>query len=271
MRHYFRTLVVLGLLLGAVAFGQSLEQILAQTGLEPDLVAMLTVEQGGQKFLLVFVYIDERTLTSNVRPEIAQAIAPYVGQNAVMIWGYSEAGAGFDPGAIWFAQGDAMVTLSPDSVVPIEGDFLSGTIPAMTPVAAIVVLGKAIDPAQPFEIHYDNVAMASMAVNVTLAQASAKAQSQTSTEVQAQAEATAQATAQAQAEASVQTQGLEAEPCGPCAEAEAQPCGCDPCAWLSSWWTSCCPEASAGCGCDPCDPCSGGLIVPFLLLLLLGL
>ena len=254
MRHYFRTLVVLGLLLGAVAFGQSLEQILAQTGLEPDLVAMLTVEQGGQKFLLVFVYIDERTLTSNVRPEIAQAIAPYVGQNAVMIWGYSEAGAGFDPGAIWFAQGDAMVTLSPDSVVPIEGDFLSGNIPAMTPVAAIVVLGEAIDPAQPFEIHYGDVAMASMAVNVTLAQASA--------EVQAQAEASAQATAQAQAEASVQTQRLGAEPC-----AQAQPCPCDPCAWLSQWWSGCCPEGS----CDPCDPCSGGLIVPLLLLLLLGL
>ena len=267
MRHYFRTLVVLGLFLGAVAFGQSLEQILAQTGLEPDLVAMLTVEQGGQKFLLVFVYIDERTLTSNVRPEIAQAIAPYVGQNAVMIWGYSEAGAGFDPGTIWFAQGNAIVTLSPDSVIPIEGDFLSGTIPAMTPVAAIVVLGKAIDPAQPFEIHYDNVAMASMAVNVTLAQASAEAQAQTSTEVQAQAEASAQATAQAQA--SVQTQGVEAEPCGPCAEAEAQPCPCDPCAWLSQWWGGCCPQASEGC--DPCDPCSGGLIVPFLLLLLLGL
>ena len=255
-------LAVLGLLLGVVAFGQSLEQVLAQTGLEPDLVAMLTVEQGGQKFLLVFVYIDERTLSSNVRPEIAQAIAPYVGQNAVMIWGYSEAGAGFDPGAIWFAQGDAMVTLSPDSVVSIEGDFLSGNIPAMTPVAAIVVLGEAIDPAQPFEIHYDDVAMASMAVNVTLAQASAEAQAQTSTEVQAQAEASAQATAQAQAEASVQTQGLGAEPC-----AQAQPCPCDPCAWLSQWWSGCCPEGS----CDPCDPCSGGLIVPLLLLLLLGL
>ena len=254
MRRCGRVLVALGLLLGVVAFGQSLEQVLAQTGLEPDLVAMLTVEQGGQKFLLVFVYIDERTLSSNVRPEIAQAIAPYVGQNAVMIWGYSEAGAGFDPGAIWFAQGDAMVTLSPDSVVPIEGDFLSGNIPAMPPVAAIVVLGEAIDPAQPFEIHYGDVAMASMAVNVTLAQASA--------EVQAQAEATAQATAQAQAEASVQTQGLGAEPC-----AQAQPCPCDPCAWLSQWWGGCCPEGS----CEPCDPCSGGLIVPLLLLLLLGL
>lgn len=242
-----------------LAGGQTLEQILAQTGLDSDLVAMLTVEQGQNKFLLVFVYIDERTLGSNVRPEVAQAIAPYVGQNALLIWGYSEGGAVFDPGSIWFAQGETTITLSPEVLVPIEGDLASGTIPAMAPVAAVVVLGEGIDPAQPFEIHYGDVAMASMAVNVALA--ASEAQSQASVEVQAQAEATAQATAQAQA--TVQAQGLGPEPCGPCTQAE--PCPCDPCAWLSQWW--CCPQE----GCDPCDPCRGGLIVPFLLLLLLGL
>lgn len=267
MRRYFRALVVLGLLVGAVAFGQSLEQILAQTGLEPDLVTMLTVEQDGQKFLLVFVYIDERTLSSNVRPKIAQAIVPYVGQNALLIWAYSEAGASFDPGAIWFAQGETWIALSQDVVIPVEGEFLSGAIPAMAPVAAIVVLGEAIDPAQPFETHYGELAMASMQVSTkqAMAQAEASAQGEASVEVQAQAEVSAQA--------EVQAQGLEveAEPCGPCAEAEAGPCGCDPCAWLSQWWRGCCPQASADCGCDPCDPCSGGLIVPFLLLLLLGL
>jgi len=271
MRRYFRALVVLGLLLGAVAFGQSLEQILAQTGLEPDLVTMLTVEQGGQKFLLVFVYIDERTLSSNVRPEIAQAIAPYVGQNALMIWAYSEAGANFDPEAIWFAQGRTWIALPQAVVIPVEGEFLSGTIPALAPVAAIVVLGEAIDPAQPFEIHYGDVAMASMTVayatTQSQAEATAEVQAAAQAKAQAQAEASAQGEASVEVQAEVQAQGLEVEtePCGPCAE--AQPCGCDPCAWLSSWWTSCCPEG----GCDPCDPCSGGLIVPFLLLLLLGL
>ncbi len=264
MTRYLGLVAALALTLAVGTCAQSLEQILAQTGLDADLVSMLTVEQGGQKFLLVFVYIDERTLQSNVRPEIAQAIAPYVGQNAVMIWAYSEAGASFDPGAIWFAQGEALVTLAPELVVPIEGDFLSGVIPGMTPVAAVVVLGEAIDPAQPFEIHYGDLAMASMAVNVTVAQAEATAQAQ------AQAEATAQA--QASAEAEVQAQGVVVEePCGPCAEAEAEPCGCDPCAWLTAWWSNCCPEVACG-DCDPCDPCAtGGFIVPFLLLLLLGL
>jgi len=259
----FLVVVAAVAVMAGLAGGQTLEQILAQTGLDSDLVAMLTVEQGQNKFLLVFVYIEERTLSSNVRPEVAQAIAPYVGQNALLIWGYSEGGAVFDPGAIWFAQGETTITLSPEVLVPIEGDLASGTIPAMAPVAAVLVLGEGIDPAQPFEIHYGDMAMASMAVNVALAQATAEAQSQ-ATEVQVQAQATAQATAQAQA--NVQAQGLEAEPCGPCAE--AQPCGCDPCAWLSQWWGGCCPQASADCG---CDPCSGGLIVPFLLLLLLGL
>jgi hypothetical protein len=255
MTRYLGLVAALVLALAVGACPQSLEQILAQTGLDADLVSMLTVEQGGQKFLLVIVYIDERTLQSNVRPEIAQAIAPYLGQNAVMIWAYSEAGASFDPVAIWFAQGGALVTLAPELVVPIEGDFLSGVIPGMTPVAAVVVLGEAIDPAQPFEIHYGDLAMASMAVDMALAQAEATAQ--------------AQATPEASA-AQVQAQGVvvEGEPCGPCAEAEAEPRGCDPCGWLTAWWTNCCPEVA----CADCDPCAtGGFIVPFLLLLLLGL
>jgi len=268
MTRYLGLVAALVLALAAGAVAQSMEQILAQTGLDPDLVSMLTVEQGGQKFLLVFVYINERTLQSNVRPEIAQAIAPYVGQNAVMIWAYSEAGASFDPGAIWFAQGEVLVHLTPEAVVPVSGDFLSGAIPAMTPVAAIVVLGDAIDPSHPFELHYGELAMATLAVNMAVAQASVQAEAT----AQAEASAEAQAQAQAQAQAEVQAQGVvvEEEPCGPCAE--AQPCGCDPCAWLTGWWTNCCPEASADCGCDPCDPCAtGGFIVPFLLLLLLGL
>ncbi|HIQ00147.1 TPA: hypothetical protein EYH33_06370 [Candidatus Bipolaricaulota bacterium] len=269
MTRYLGLVAVLVLALAIGACAQSLEQILAQTGLDPDLVSMLTVEQGGQKFLLVFVFIDERTLESNVRPEIAQAIAPYVGQNAVMIWAYSEDGASFDPGAIWFAQGEALVTLAPELVVPIAGDFLSGVIPGMTPVAAVVVLGEAIDPAQPFEIHYGDLVMASMAVNMALAQAEATAQAT----AQAEATAQAQATGEASAAAEVQAQGVvvEGEPCGPCAEAEAEPCGCDPCSWLTAWWSNCCPEVACA-DCDPCDPCAtGGFIVPFLLLLLLGL
>ena len=135
-------------------------------------------------------------------------------------------------------------------------------------MAAIVVLGDAIDPAQAFELHYGDVAVATMSVNVgeAMAQAEAEAAAQAQASAEAQAQASAEATAQAQAEATAQAQGLavESEPCGPCAEAE--PCACDPCAWLSSWWTNCCPEAQADC-----DSCTGGFIVPFLLLLLLGL
>ena len=257
MARYLGLAAALVLAFVAGGAAQSLEQILAQTGLDADLVSMLTVEQGEQRFLLVFVYINERALQSNVRPEIAQAIAPYVGQNAVMIWAYSEAGASFDPGAIWFAQAGAVVTLAPERVVPIEGDFLSGVIPAMAPVAAVVVLGEAIDPAQPFEIHYGDLVMASMAVNMSQAEATA--------------EASAEAQAVAQAEATAQGVVVEEGPCGSCAEAEAQPCGCDLCSWLRAWWSNCCPEVACA-DCDPCDPCAtGGFIVPFLLLLLLGL
>jgi len=260
MSRFLGLVLALTLAVGAGAAGQSMEQILAQTGLDPDLVAMLTLEQGGQRLLLFFVYINERTLQSNVRPEIAEIIAPYVGQNAVMIWAYSEEGANFDPGSIWFSQGAVEVGLSPESVVPVSGDFLSGVVPPMTPVVAILVLGEAIDPAQPFAIHYGELAMATLAVQTSFAQAEVQV------EASAEAVAQAEASAEAQAQAEVQVQGLVAEeqPCQSCGEAAEVPCGCDPCAWLCGWWSCDCAQAA-------CDPCSGGFIIPLLLLILLGL
>lgn len=240
-----------GLLLAGVvvaaAAAQSVEQVLAQTGLDPDLVAALTVEDAGGKVLLVFVFVNERTIASHIRPELAAALAPYVGKNAVLVWAYSEAGATFDPGAIHIAQGEAAVGLTPENVVPIDGDLLAGVLPPATPVAAVVLLGEGIDPGKPFQISYRDLASATLAVRAEAA-------------AQAQAQASAEASAQASAQAGTAT----ATPCPTC----EGPSACDPCAWLCGWWTSCnpCPSDTA------CDPCSGpGFILPFLLLLLLGL
>jgi hypothetical protein len=257
MRKYLGLAAAALLLLAVGAAGQTLDQVLAQTGLDRDLVTMLTVEQGGQKFLLVFVYINERTLSSKVKPEIAEKLAAYVGKNAVLVWAYSESGAALDPSAIWFSQGQTRVVLTAAEIVPLEGDLLSGSVPAATPVVAIVVLGEAIDPAQPFEIHYGDMAMATLAVQM----GTQTAQAQASATVQGQGEATAQAEATSQAQATVESTASSGCPCGQA----AAPCGCDPCAWLSGWWSGCCgQEASSDCGC-----CCPGFL-PFLLLLLLG-
>jgi hypothetical protein len=253
MTRLLAAALALTLAVGAGVAGQTLDQILAQTGLDRDLVALLTVEQGGQRFLLWFVYLNERTLQSNIRPEIAEIIAPYVGQNALLIWAYSEDGANLDPGAIRFSQGGVELTLTPDVLVPVSGDLLAGVLPPRTPVVAILLLGEEIDPAQPFAIHYGDLAMASLAVQMTLAQAEAEAVAQA--EATAEVQASAQAAAQAEAGAQVAT----GQPC--------EACGCNPCAWLCGWWSCACGEVQAGC-----DPCLlGGGLIPFLLLLLLGL
>ncbi len=254
MRKYLGLVAAALLLLAVGAAGQTLDQVLAQTGLDRDLVTMITVEQGGQKFLLVFVYINERTLSSKVKPEIADRLAAYVGKNAVLVWAYSEAGAVLDPASIWFSQGQAKVVLTDAEVVPLEGDLLSGNVPAATPTVAVVVLGDSIDPAVPFEIHYGDMAMATLAVQMGTQTASAQAGASSQGVATAQAEASPQGT-------TVESAGTSGCPCGQ----SAAPCGCDPCAWLSGWWSGCCgQQASSDCGC-----CCPGFL-PFLLLLLLG-
>ncbi|MGC9530234.1 MAG: hypothetical protein ACP5G2_06500 [Candidatus Bipolaricaulaceae bacterium] len=266
MSRYLWALVAAALCLGGLVSGQTMEQVLDQTGLDADLVAMLTVDGPGGKVLFVCVYIDERALSSRIRPGVAELIAPYVGENALLIWAYSEGGATFNPGELAISQGDVQLGLSSDNVVLVEGNLLSGRLEPMTPAAAVVLLGDAIDPGAGFHVQYGSTAMATLTVDVTEAVAQAEAQAS------AQAEANAEAQVEAEAEVqALQPEPTPGEPCESCGEV-VDPC-CNPCNWLAGWWTSCCEaEPCAGaCDCDPCDPCQGGFIAPLLLLLLLGL
>lgn len=243
---------MIGLVAG-LAVAQSAEQILAQTGLPPDLVAVLTVEGAGGRALFVIVHINERSLASNMKPALAEALRPFLGKNAALVWAYSEAGATFDPTLVRFSQGETVVGLTSANVVPLDGDLLAGTLPPARPVAGVVVLGSLIDPAAPFTIAYGDLA----SVTLALSQGTATAQATAS------AQASAQATAQAQASAQASAQGIAQSPTPcPCPPTAMSPCPCDPCQWLCRWWTAC----------DACDPCAGrGLFILPLLLLLLGL
>lgn len=234
-----------GLLLAGIVAGlavaQSAEQILAQTGLPPDLVAVLTVEGAGGRALFVIVHINERSLASNMKPALAEALRPFLGKNAVLVWAYSEAGATFDPTLLRFSQGETVVGLTTTNVVSLDGDLLAGALPPARPVAGVVVLGSVMDPAAPFTIAYGDLASVTLALS--------------------RGAATAQATAQASAQASTQGIVQNPTPC-PCPPSVTSPCPCDPCQWLCRWWTAC----------DACDPCAGrGLFILPLLLLLLGL
>jgi len=238
-------------IVAGLAVAQSAEQILAQTGLPPDLVAVLTVEGAGGKALFVIVHINERSLASNMKPALAEALRPFLGKNAVLVWAYSEAGATFDPTLLLFSQSETIVGLSSTNVVPLDGDLLAGALPPARPVAGVVVLGSVIDPAVPFAIAYGDLASVTLALSVGTATAQATASAQ----------ANAQATAQASAQASTQGIVQNPTPC-PCPPSATSPCPCDPCQWMCRWWTAC----------DACDPCAGrGLFILPLLLLLLGL
>lgn len=194
--------LALAILLALPGFPQSQGQFLSQTGIDPDLVAMLPVEGPGGDVLFVFVYLNERAMASSIGPSLVERLAPYVGQNAVLIWAYSETGASYDPSAIWFTQGETWVVLSPEVVIPMEGDFLAGELTPMVPVAAVVLLGQGIDPAQAFTIHYGEAGSVALAVGEAVA---------------------------TQAEASAEAQAPEVEPQpGPC-PGPCPTCPCDPC------------------------------------------
>ncbi|MCS7240860.1 MAG: hypothetical protein NZ651_06420 [Candidatus Bipolaricaulota bacterium] len=159
----FRFFILFGV--GAfIAFGQNLESILAQTGLDEDLVAVLPVESPRGRVLFVFVYLSPRIFQSRIGPTLAEKLRPHVGTHSLLVWVYTMASVSFDPRALAFAQGEKRVSLSPEQVVPLEGDFLAGHLMPGIPVAAVIRLGNTLDPTQKLVIHYGNIASTTLAV-----------------------------------------------------------------------------------------------------------
>lgn len=90
MRKVLVSVLALALSLTLPVFGQSAieelakQQIAQKTGLDPNLLATLFVTDGENQFILAFVYVNEQTMQSQLKPELKQAIAPYVNKRALL-------------------------------------------------------------------------------------------------------------------------------------------------------------------------------------------
>ncbi|MCS7274268.1 MAG: hypothetical protein NZ610_02530 [Candidatus Bipolaricaulota bacterium] len=160
MRKGLFALVGFLLLLAVPALGQSAleelakQQIAQKTGLDPNLLATLFVTEGENQFILAFVYINEKTMQSQLKPELKQAIAPYVNKRALLTLLAPAKASVFDPLRIQFSQYLARFLLSEQTIVKITPDFQAGRFESGTVSAGILLLNDGLDLNKPFRIHY---------------------------------------------------------------------------------------------------------------------
>lgn len=160
MRKVFITVFVLLLSVMLPAFGQSAleelakQQIAQKTGLDPNLLATLFVTDGDNQFILAFVYVNDQTMQSQLKPELKQAIAPYVNKRALLTVLAPATASLFDPLRINFEQGLAHFLLSEQSIIRVTPDFGAGKFEPGTVSAGILLLNDGLDLSKPFRIYY---------------------------------------------------------------------------------------------------------------------
>jgi hypothetical protein len=149
----------------ATAFGDVRQDFARETGLDIDLVNYVQVDVGGTELTILFVYINDRALSSRISPSLREALGPYVGRNAVYVnpsvksvvswFDFSPFRISIEP-----ATGDA-VRPDASSWMEITPGFFDGAF-EVNPSGAdqgsgsqgILVLGDAVDPTQPFDVIY---------------------------------------------------------------------------------------------------------------------
>lgn len=160
MRTVLLSVLVLALGLALPVFGQSAieelakQQIAQKTGLDPHLLATLFVTDGENQFILAFVYVNDQTMQSQLKPELKHAIAPYVNKRALLTLLAPAKTSFFDPTRINFEQGQARFLLSEQSIVKVTPDFGAGKFESGTVSAGIVLLNDGLDLGKPFRIYY---------------------------------------------------------------------------------------------------------------------
>jgi len=130
------------------------EQISAQTGIDPNLLATLFVTDGSDQFIMAFVYITEEVLNSNLKPDLKEAIAPFVGRRAMLTLVVPTRLSHFSPLEISFAQDGLVYLTIGDQIHPITEDFLTGEVTANTVSAGVIELPLGLDLDRPFQIQY---------------------------------------------------------------------------------------------------------------------
>ncbi len=175
MRVFIALLIVVGTLglLGPWGFAQTAleewakQQISEKTGIDPNLLATLFVTDGPDQLMLAFVYITQEVLDSNLKPEIKQAITPYVDQRALLALVVPTRLSSFSPLEISFAQNGIVYLINAAQIHPITEDFKPGPLEANAVSAGVIELPTGINVQQPFEIRYRGSFSTTLAVTST--------------------------------------------------------------------------------------------------------
>lgn len=130
------------------------QQISEKTGIDPNLLATLFVTDGSDQLILAFVYITQEVLESNLKPELKQAIAPFVGQKAMLALAVPTRHSHFSPMDISFSQDGLVYLINQSQIYPITNDFQAGELEANAVSSGVILLPGGLDMSRPFEIVY---------------------------------------------------------------------------------------------------------------------
>lgn len=148
------------LLFGAQAQAQTAlekwatQQISDKTGIDANLLATLFVSQEGGEFILAFVFINEEVMESNIKPQLKESIAPFVGQKAMLTLVVPTRSSRFNALDISFAQDGMIHLISSSRIHAVTEDFLSGQLPAKQVSAGVLELPEGISIDRAFQISY---------------------------------------------------------------------------------------------------------------------
>lgn len=172
MRRIFIVGILLLLIgLALPAFGQGLEELARQriaqeTGLDEDLIATIFVSEDNAQFILAFIYIEDRTFNSRLKPELLAAIAPYRNREAMLVLTTPARESYFNPLAISFIQGRMTYSVRLTDIRQISESFTVGSLPAGEVSAGVILLdrlepgpsplstGEELNVNRPFQISY---------------------------------------------------------------------------------------------------------------------
>jgi len=135
-----------------------------KTGLDRDLINLVTVDVGGTELTVTFVFINERTFQSKISAELSWTLQPYLGRNAIYVNPSVDAVVSqfdFDAQLVSVRQNGEENWPMLDSWVEITPGFMGGTF-EVSPGGSeegsgsegILILGDSIDSQTPFELTY---------------------------------------------------------------------------------------------------------------------
>ena len=139
-------------------------QLASETGLDADLVGLVTLDVAGTELTIVFVFITERTFQSKISADLASALRPYIGRNAVYVNPSVDSvvsSFAFDSQSLAVEQAGATRFPPWDAWDEITPGFLSGRF-EVNPSGpergsgseGVVILGDLIDVTRPFDLLY---------------------------------------------------------------------------------------------------------------------